>query len=61
MVVGAGSVVYVTWETMGENGGQLTDRNIKIALSSNDGVSFSLPVPNVSTVNAVGDGADLQG
>jgi hypothetical protein len=61
VAVGAGSVVYVTWETMGENGGQLTDRNIKIALSSNDGVSFSLPVPNVSTVNAVGDGADLQG
>ena len=46
---------------MGENGGQLTDRNIKFALSPNDGVSFSLPVAEVATVNPVGDGADLQG
>jgi hypothetical protein len=61
VAVGPGSVVYVVYETMGENGGQLTDRNIKIAVSSNEGTSFTLPVPNVSTVNAVGDGADLQG
>ena len=60
-IVGPGSVVYVTWETMGENGGQLTDRNIKFAVSSNEGASFTLPVPYVSTVNPVGDGADLQG
>jgi len=60
-IVGPGGVVYVTWETMGENGGQLTDRNIKIAVSSNAGISFTLPVPYVSTVNPVGDGADLQG
>jgi hypothetical protein len=53
--------VYVTWETMGENGGQLTDRNIKFAISSDQGASFSLPVPDVTSVNPVGDGADLQG
>jgi len=61
VAVGAQSLVYVVYETIGENGGQLTDRNIKIAVSSNQGASFTLPVPYVSTVNAVGDGADLQG
>ncbi|HUN58272.1 MAG TPA: sialidase family protein [Candidatus Binataceae bacterium] len=60
VAVGAASVVYVAYETMGENGGQLTDRNIKIAVSSNEGASFATPTI-VSSVNPVGDGADLQG
>ena len=61
VIVGPGSVVYVVYETVGENGGQLTNRNIKIAVSATEGASFTLPVPYISTVNALGDGADLQG
>jgi hypothetical protein len=52
--------VYVTWEAMGENGGSLTAREIKIAKSIDRGAGFAAAII-VTPVTITGDGADLQG
>ncbi len=52
--------VYVTWEAMGENGGSLIAREIRLAKSIDSGASFVAPVI-VAPVTVTGDGADLQG
>lgn len=58
--VDAQGAVYVVWEAMGENGGALTARQIKIARSIDGGASFSPPV-EIAAVSPVGNGVDLQG
>ena len=52
--------VFVTWEGMGENGGSLTAREIRLAKSIDQGATFAAPVI-VAPVTITGDGADLQG
>jgi hypothetical protein len=52
--------VYVTWEAMGENGGSLTKREIRVAKSIDRGATFAAPVV-VAPVTITGNGADLQG
>lgn len=52
--------VYVTWEAMGENGGSLIAREIRLAKSIDRGTTFAAPVI-VAPVVITGDGADLQG
>ena len=52
--------VYVTWEGMGENGGSLVAREIRIAKSIDRGNTFAAPVI-VAPVAITGNGADLQG
>ena len=52
--------LYVTYEAAGQNGGAATSRQIKIARSTDSGVTFTPPVV-VTVVSPVGDAADLQG
>src|SRR6185437_209513 len=52
--------VYVAWEAMGEHGGTLIAREIRVAKSSDSGATFSAPVV-VAPVAITGNGADLQG
>jgi hypothetical protein len=52
--------VYVSWEAMGENGGTLTAREIRVAKSIDSGATFAAPVV-VAPVTITGNGADLQG
>jgi hypothetical protein len=52
--------VYVTWEAMGENGGSLIAREIRLAKSIDRGATFAAPV-HVAPVVIIGNGADLQG
>jgi hypothetical protein len=52
--------VYVTWEAMGENGGSLTAREIRLAKSIDRGATFAAPVI-VAPIVITGNGADLQG
>ena len=59
-VVGPVGEVYVAWEAIGENGGNLTTREIRIAKSSDHGATFGAPV-TVAPVTIIGSGADLQG
>jgi len=58
--VDAEGAVYVVWEAMGENGGPLTARQIRIARSIDGGGSFSAPL-QIAAVTSIGNGADLQG
>jgi hypothetical protein len=58
-IVDPQGIIYVVWEAIGENGGTLTTRQIKIASSTDGGSSFSTPV-QIATVTPIGDGADLQ-
>ncbi|HEX3408990.1 MAG TPA: sialidase family protein, partial [Candidatus Binataceae bacterium] len=60
VAVAPGGEVYVTWEAMGENGGTLTAREIRVAKSIDHGASFAAPVI-VAPVVITGNGADLQG
>jgi hypothetical protein len=60
LAVGPGSRLYITWETFSENGASATSRSIKITSSLDNGGSFA-PAVIVSTLTAIGDGADLQG
>ena len=52
--------VYVTWEAMGEHGGSLIAREIRLAKSIDRGATFAAPVI-VAPAAITGDGADLQG
>ncbi len=52
--------VYVAWEAMGEDGGSLIAREIRVAKSIDSGATFTAPVV-VAPVVIIGDGADLQG
>jgi hypothetical protein len=58
--IGAAGEVYVAWEAMGEHGGSITAREIRVAKSIDRGGSFSAPV-TVAPVKITGNGADLQG
>ena len=58
--VGPNGEVYVVWEAMGENGGSLMAREIKLARSIDAGATFAAPV-TVAQVTVIGNGADLQG
>lgn len=60
VAVGPAGEVYVAWEAIGENGGKLTTREIRIAKSSDHGSTFGAPV-TVAPVTIIGNGADLQG
>jgi len=60
VAVGPQGQIYVAWEAAGENGAPMTARQIKIAKSTDGGVSFG-PAVVVAPVTPVGDGADLQG
>jgi hypothetical protein len=58
-VVDQQGTVYVVWEAIGEDGGTLTTREIKVASSTTEGASFSSPV-EIAAVTPIGNGADLQ-
>jgi hypothetical protein len=58
-VVDQHGTVYVVWEAIGEDGGTLTTREIKVASSTTEGASFSAPV-EIAAVTPIGNGADLQ-
>jgi len=60
IAIGPEAQVYVAYEAMGENSGALTDREIRIAKSTDGAATFAAPV-TVAPVNPLGDGADLQG
>jgi hypothetical protein len=60
VAIGAAGEVYVAWEAMGEHGGSITAREIRIAKSIDRGGSFAGPV-TVAPVKITGNGADLQG
>lgn len=52
--------VYVAWEAMGEDGGSLIAREIRVSKSADNGATFNPPVV-VAPVVITGNGADLQG
>jgi len=60
VAVGPNGEVYVAYEAMGENGGSLTAREIRLANSVDHGMTFAPPV-TVASVAITGNGADLQG
>jgi len=60
VAIAPGGEVYVTWEAMGENGGSLSAREIRLAKSIDRGATFAAPVV-VAPVAITGNGADLQG
>jgi hypothetical protein len=60
VAVAPDGTVYVTWEAMGENGGSLIAREIRLAKSIDGGATFAPPVI-VTPVTVIGNGADLQG
>ncbi len=60
VAVAPDGTVYVAWEAMGEHGGSLVAREIRIAKSINQGATFATPVV-VAPVTITGNGADLQG
>jgi hypothetical protein len=60
VAVGPGGEVVVAWEAMGENGGSLIAREIRLARSTDQGTTFAAPV-TVAPVSITGNGADLQG
>ncbi len=60
VAVGPSGEVYVAYEAMGENGGSLTAREIRLAKSVDHGVTFTTAV-TVAPVTIIGNGADLQG
>ncbi|HEY1850425.1 MAG TPA: sialidase family protein [Candidatus Binataceae bacterium] len=60
VAIGPSGEVIVAWEAMGEHGGSLTAREIRIARSTDQGATFAAPV-KVASVSITGNGADLQG